>query len=130
MSSAPEWSPDGTTIALTREEPDTYDNQLWLVRPDGSGAPTIGPSYEGDEIAGAWSPDGTQIAVETLEGLFIIEAGTGHSHAVHAQHSQTLTTEFPPGPPMERVWPSAGTTESLVVDPATGAGTALTHCKR
>ena len=110
--SDPEWSPDGTTIALTREEPDPYDNSSGSF---GRTARTrqIGPSYEGDEIAGAWSPDGTQIAVETLEGLFIIEAGTGHSHAVAANIRQPYDSVPAWSPDGTRFWPSAaGTTIS------------------
>ncbi len=40
--SDPEWSPDGKTIALIREDPDTFDDQLWLVHPGVSGAKQIG----------------------------------------------------------------------------------------
>lgn len=87
MTSA-RWSPDGAWIAYD------YDNQgkdLWLVRPDGTGAHRI--THTSGSCCGTWSPDSRFLLFEGNDadgaGLFIANAdGSGYSRLL------TLKTEY------------------------------------
>jgi TolB protein len=54
----PAWSPDGAWIAFSRGLP---QSDVWVVRPDGSGAHALTNSSD-PEWQPAWSPDGSTIA--------------------------------------------------------------------
>jgi Tol biopolymer transport system component len=53
--SEPAWSPDGSRIAFTRNDPQTLHHELWIMNADGSGQRAIG--MQG--FQSKWSPDGS-----------------------------------------------------------------------
>jgi Tol biopolymer transport system component len=60
------WSPKGDLLAFTSNR--TGNEEIWTVRPDGSGLIRITDSLAGDWVP-AWSPDGSRIAfVSDREG--------------------------------------------------------------
>lgn len=62
---SPAWSPDGRTIAFTREAAMTV-GQIWLVRAAGGGERRIARNAEHP----SWSPDGRRIAFDGGFGYF------------------------------------------------------------
>ncbi|WP_195911157.1 TolB family protein [Streptomyces kaniharaensis] len=66
----PDWSPDGSTIAFDRTDPQTGGARLWTVPATGEGERQIGQLCDNgtadctneDERAPAYSPDGKQLA--------------------------------------------------------------------
>jgi Tol biopolymer transport system component len=81
----PAWSPDGSTIAFIRGEPDPsggsgFIDSLYVIKPDGSGLRQLRRDIEGF----AWAPDGKEIAFgqragdSLLDDLYVIRLdGTG-----------------------------------------------------
>jgi hypothetical protein len=57
---APIWSPEGAWIAF-RHGPPAAGPELWIVRPDGSGARRLAGGLH-DHALPVWSPDGREIA--------------------------------------------------------------------
>jgi len=55
----PSWSPDGSTIAFTRNMQGNYD--IFTIRPDGSGLQRL-TTDPGNDAHSTWSPDGQWIA--------------------------------------------------------------------
>jgi dipeptidyl aminopeptidase/acylaminoacyl peptidase len=86
---APDWSPDGKTIAYWAPGCTTAPNgRTRLVTPDGQdvtpnaglrGCGGIGP---GDHPIAAWSPDGRRIAVRTRNQLYVMDADGAHVTAI------------------------------------------------
>jgi TolB protein len=77
IASFPEWSPDGTLIALA----DIDHNSIYVVHPDGSGlrrVVTNAPQY-----GIAWSPDSRVIAYGGSAGLTTVDVSSG-AHKVLA----------------------------------------------
>jgi Tol biopolymer transport system component len=87
--SRPAWSPDGEWIAITRSEwggdPQNRGNQIWMARPDGSGAHPITNDkglYHGQPF---WSPDGNYLVYEVIssaidqkfQGVHLLDIETG-----------------------------------------------------
>lgn len=81
----PAWSPDGSRIAFEALGADG-NTDLWLVRPDGTGATQL--THGLDNKQPAWSPDGRQIAYTSNAGgtndIWIMDAD--------GQHAQRLTS--------------------------------------
>ena len=72
----PAWSPDGRWIAYVRRLPGDTIREIWIMRPDGSGAHRL-TSLHGTSINPAWSPDGRRIVfasdiVGSLYDLYLV----------------------------------------------------------
>lgn len=59
VDASPDWSPDGTTIALTSDRTGLFDFEIWAMNADGS-RPTQLTNERGDSIR--WSRDGTRLS--------------------------------------------------------------------
>jgi Tol biopolymer transport system component len=77
-------SPTGDAIAYTEVVKSDYGFQtgdLYVARPDGSGARKIA---DGSEGISRWSPDGSEIAFETGVGIDIVDVETGEVRTTNA----------------------------------------------
>jgi TolB protein len=61
----PAWSPDGETIAFSRQLTEDGMPEIWLVGADGSDPRVLVE----DALAPSWAPDGSRIAFEGLGGI-------------------------------------------------------------
>jgi Tol biopolymer transport system component len=59
--SSPAWSPDGERIAFVSDRDKRWDNNLYVMKADGSDAQLL-EATPGDELAPAWSPDGRYLS--------------------------------------------------------------------
>jgi dipeptidyl aminopeptidase/acylaminoacyl peptidase len=64
FDSEPTWSPDGTKIAFTSDDPD--GTEIHVVNVDGSGEVNITNNPAVEDFNPAWSPDGSSIAFTKL----------------------------------------------------------------
>jgi TolB protein len=62
--SDPSWSPDGAWIAYIRRTPGTAIQNVWVMRPDGSGRRAL-TRQDGRAFTPAWSPDSRRIVFAT-----------------------------------------------------------------
>ena len=60
LDAGPAFSPDGTTIAFSREGPITHHSDLWLMNADGSELHRL-VIHGSNEFGAQWSPDGTHL---------------------------------------------------------------------
>jgi hypothetical protein len=75
----PAWSPDGTRIAFTRGEADSYIGEIWVMNADGTGQSRLTPPFD-IGVNAAWSPDGTQIVFRHRYGISVMNANGTASH--------------------------------------------------
>jgi Tol biopolymer transport system component len=72
----PKWSPDGNQIAFMSNR--GGKNQVWSIKPDGSGLRRLTDSKTGAGFYAGWSPDGSKLAYHGMEPpdrlkLFVID---------------------------------------------------------
>jgi dipeptidyl aminopeptidase/acylaminoacyl peptidase len=84
LDAGPAFSPDGTTIAFSREDPTTHRSDLWLMNADGTDPRRL--TIRGSNEFGAqWSPDGSHLvfhrepsnAREQEYTIWTIDIGSG-----------------------------------------------------
>jgi TolB protein len=83
---SPSWSPDGRSIAFASSRPGFFNQELYLIRPDGSGLRRLtrtpgSESVLGDDGMPSWRPDGSGLVFvsnrdENLE-LYSLELASG-----------------------------------------------------
>ncbi|HEY8202435.1 MAG TPA: hypothetical protein VII47_13905 [Actinomycetota bacterium] len=95
----PEWSPDRSTIAFSKDE--GAGSHVYTMRADGSGLArlTDGPGHDDHPV---WSPDGTRIAFDRSTGLgtqiHVMDAqGLGQIQLTHAGFFNGLPDWSPDG---------------------------------
>lgn len=134
----PAWSPDGTRLAILREQspPSVVPNALTVVRPDGS----VVAEVAGDAgLAFSWSPDGRELAYERgdLRALLVARAdGDGGRIVATAETNGGVTDvrwapdgtrilfDFDRPPPAPFADPP---TQLFAIDAASGFVQQLTH---
>src|SRR5882672_5721088 len=65
-ATAPEWSPDGTTIAFLSDREKDGERQVWMIRADGGEAWAV-TSHKGGVSGFRFSPDGKQLLLSATD---------------------------------------------------------------
>jgi TolB protein len=77
LDEQPEWSPDGTRIAFSRDELSSSGAEIWVMNADGSDPHQVSPDPGGGDTCPTWSPDGTLIAFSDGGGTITIIPADG-----------------------------------------------------
>jgi hypothetical protein len=89
---SPNWSPDGSAIAYSAR-PGTGSYQIYVAKPDGSGATALTKSTDGQNGQPAFSPDGAQIAFintivdatgQPVSRIWLMTSSGSDAHAISA----------------------------------------------
>lgn len=108
----PAWSPDGSRIAVSRDERGSFEPScctLWVMGADGSDQTRVDVATSARQPA--WSPDGGTLAYSAPDGIRAVELGTGASRSV-AQGPLTWPAFSPDGATIatvRRTGPESGT---------------------
>ena len=65
----PRWSPDGSWIAFTNSEAGIPQDEIYLVRPDGSQLTRVTNTPDADEQLLSWTPDGQHLLIRSVQGI-------------------------------------------------------------
>src|SRR5258706_2970758 len=65
-ASAPEWSPDGTTLAFLSDREKDSERQVWMIRADGGEAWAV-TTHKGGVSGFRFSPDGKQLLLSATD---------------------------------------------------------------
>lgn len=93
----PAWSPDGTSIAVSRDERGNFEPScctLWVIGADGQGERRLSGATFAKQPT--WSPDGRQLAFTAPEGLRAVDVATD-AHRLVAQGALSWPTFSPDG---------------------------------
>ncbi len=97
----PVWSPDGSRIAfdgdLADPDPtsDPYINDIYTIKPDGTGLRKLTDSVGYAGAASTWSPDGRLIAFEADRGDYPAQAGIYVMNARDGSNRHRITSLSP-----------------------------------
>jgi len=101
-----QWSPSGKMVSFLLE----YEEETWLMAMDlvtgkpqrlAETLPATGDSETDNRLmteiaAHHWSPDGTHVLVETGDGLFLLDPGTGEWRQLTAGEGEESDPQFSP----------------------------------
>jgi TolB protein len=92
FAGGPEWSPDGTRIAFTRD----YD--IWVMNGDGSGQVNLTNTPASVEFDAAWSPDGSKIAFAAgVVEIYVMNSdGSGRTQLTHGESDEMFGPVWSP----------------------------------
>ena len=82
------WSPDGQWLAFNVAPGGGFNEQIYVVRPDGTGLRRLTDGGKAGNFLGDWSPDGRFIAFSSnvrdpsARDSYLIDVATGHSRMV------------------------------------------------
>ncbi len=93
----PAWSPDGASIAVSRDERGNFEPScctLWVIGADGPGERRLAGATFAKQPT--WSPDGRQLVFTAPEGLRAVDVATD-AHRLIAQGAFSWPTYSPDG---------------------------------
>jgi Tol biopolymer transport system component len=112
-----DWSPDGTTIAVTDSFPHNTSSQVQLVSADGTSRTTLLAPTGFDHLsAPGWSPDGSRL----LASLYRINVTPGDIFVMRPDGSNPVNLTSHPAFDTEPAWQPLNPYPVGLVDPATG----------
>jgi serine/threonine-protein kinase len=94
----PEWSPDGTKIAFSIEDPDNDGAHLYVQAADGTGEARMLSGAPGETYARAWTPDSGEVVFRQysdISGLFrvsVAEDGPPQPRQIPIQGSRVAVS--------------------------------------
>ena len=118
----PAWSPDGTRIAVSRDERGNFEPScctLHVVPLDASAALRLGGATHAKQPA--WSPNGTEIAFTAPDGIRVVGAVDGPPRVV-AQGALSWPAWSPDGSRLAAVRRQGPESGTIAVLPAGGGG--------
>lgn len=97
-AATPAWSPGGTMVAFTRQEPDG-DVRTYIVNGDGTGLRRLTAATD-DEVDPAWSPDGSTIAISSYASgngdIYLVPLSGGPMRQLTSSIGQDLQPTWSP----------------------------------
>jgi TolB protein len=90
VSAEPAWAPDGSRIVFQHVDDTTGMQDLYTIKPDGTGLTRITNTPDADEVLASYSPDGkslaygyiTQSGTATLSHVRVSDAAGGNGHDI------------------------------------------------
>jgi Tol biopolymer transport system component len=90
---SPSWSPNGRRIAFIRLPPEVPDDEVWIMRADGSGQRFVARTSSVGEAE--WSPDGSRIAfVAADDEIHLVDPASGTDTRVTHESGATLVGQL------------------------------------
>jgi dipeptidyl aminopeptidase/acylaminoacyl peptidase len=127
---APAWSPSGTEIAFVNQRAKALDNDIWLVRPDGTNPRQV--TTTGTAYGPAWSPHGGRLAFYGFSPddrfhLYTVNSdGSGLRQLTSGNGFDITPSWSPDGTRMAFMSDRGGSFELYVMDAGGGGTRALT----
>ena len=95
----PDWSPDGTKIAVSSHRDGNWE--IYVMAADGTGAVRLTTNRSADDARPAWSPDGSKIAFHSDRSgdyeIYVMNAdGTGQIDLTNERGSDDLAPTWSP----------------------------------